>query len=207
MQMGYPKRILIKGWIDTLDFFGWNWRTLIVPLLYLVGSIVFGLWQGKDKLLDKWIETAAFGLVPVSGFAVLLFIYNVIAAPARLQANADNRIGTLEDELKVIREKQSYVDVLSDLLSEGIHTIWNAPVANQQELDTLAQVLHDWQAQVERELIDHFTHTDFIHFHRLGVVPLVGRDNTFNDRHEKILREYALKESRLREIIRDHNAC
>lgn len=161
--------------------------------------------------MDEVLKAVAFGLIPVGGFLVLLLVYNFFAAPARLQAEAEHQVEKLEDTLTRIRSKQDAVDHLSGLLSEGIHTIWNAPVANDVEVTALDDHWCDWHNRVVAYLTKHFNKADVDHFNRLGVLPVTTRENTYagqdgNDpRHRRILMHYALQEQRLREIIRDHN--
>ncbi len=208
MEQPYWQRVVIRAFGDTLSFFGWNRRTLALPALYIAGAAVHWGIAGWDAVVSEVLATLAYGLVPVGGFAVLLFVWNWIKAPGRIQRETEEQNVELADKLNKIKNKQDKVDALSNLLDEAIHKIWNRPVTNNNELNELDKYWHEWMERVEGFLRENFTHSDLIHFSRLGVVPLVGRSDTFEDgtgRHAKILREYALKEQRLREIIRDHN--
>ena len=139
---------------------------------------------------------------------LVVFLINFLRAPAIIQAQVEAQRDDLDASLKKINNKQEEVDKLSELLSEGINKIWNRPISDQAHLDELDTYWQDWQGRVGAALDTPFTKSDKDHFERLGVVPIVGRYDTFPDPqglHEKILREYALKEARLREIVRDHN--
>ena len=211
MSDGYVKRILRKAGNDTLGFFGWNRRTLVFPVIYAVGFLFFWAIAGWSALLVEILRVLSFGLIAPGVAAVILFVWNLLATPGRLQAATDNKVEELEGTLNRIRNKQDAVDALSTLLSEGIHTIWNAQITNDTALQDLQTHWQDWHDRVVAHLTAHFNSADVDHFNRLGVLPLTTRDNTYlgssgNDgTHRRILMHYALQEQRLREIIRDHN--
>ena len=111
------------------------------------------------------------------------------------------------DRLKAREMTQEKVDHLSEFLDEGIGTIWNHPVKNAADLNALIAAADDWEKRTAAHLAEHFTRADATDFNRLGVIPNVGRDDAFDDgtgRHAKIIREYALREQRLRSIIDRH---
>ena len=205
MSERYWKRRLKRALADTIGPLGWNLQTVVFAI---EGTAVFllALWalSGFETVrgeVDVVIATVAALVVVFVGN----FLLNYVAAPSRMQREADQEVGKLQASLDRIGNKQDAVDALSDLLSDGISEIWNRPITSDQYLDLLSIYWNQWTARVEDQLKENFTHADLIHFSRLGVVPLTGRDGTYDRRHEKILREYALKEQRLREIIRDHN--
>jgi len=98
-------------------------------------------------------------------------------------------------------QRRIAVDELALLQSEAIHEIWNRPVSSDAEVDSLERYDVGWQRRVAAILERDFSKAEVVHFTRLGVVPMAFRDGTFNARHAKILREYALREDRLRDII------
>lgn len=98
-------------------------------------------------------------------------------------------------------EKQNPVDTLAELRSEGIHKILNAPVENDDDWKNLQEYQKEWWARVESVLKDNFSTADELNFTRLGVIPLLSFPHTYNDGHAKMLREFAIQDDRLREII------
>ena len=100
---------------------------------------------------------------------------------------------------------RNIVDKLADLYSEGIHEIWNRPVTNDQEIADLGKFDRDWQRRVRNVLRRGFPHSELVLYSRLGVIPSITRTGTYDARHAKILREYAVREDRLRDIIRRHS--
>ena len=98
-------------------------------------------------------------------------------------------------------QRRIAVNELALLQSEAIHEIWNRPVSSDAEVDSLEQYDIGWQRRVAAILERDFSKAEVVHFTRLGVVPMTFRDGTFNAKHAKILREYALREDRLRDIV------
>lgn len=68
-------------WRETRGFFGWNWRTALVPTLFLVGLIVAFFTLEGEVVRDELLTSLAFGLAPVGGLAVLITLVNIIRAP------------------------------------------------------------------------------------------------------------------------------
>lgn len=211
MAQSYFKRRLQRAFTDTIGPLGWNWHTvpigIEIPVAFLV---VHWIRQGRDEAVNE-LEIFVSLIIAAAAVFVANFFWNYWAAPARMQSDADTKIESLEGQIDRIRNKQDAVDQLSALLSEGIHTIWNAPVTNNDELTALDAHWQDWCRRVVAYLTAHFNRADVDHFDRLGVLPITEKGNTYmgedgNDpRHRRILMLYALQEQRLREIIRDHN--
>ncbi len=130
-------------------------------------------------------------------------------APARMQADAEIEIENLKSKIGARDAKQKLIDELSDFLDRGISNIWAIIVKNDDELRQITEYWEQWNKDVDKYLEDNFTHSDHIHFSRLGVVPNAMPEHVYaiddkDIRHWKILREYAVKETRLRDIIRDN---
>lgn len=98
-------------------------------------------------------------------------------------------------------EKQNPVDVLAELRSEGIHRILNARVTNDSDWKKLEEYQKEWWNRVDTVLRDNFTNADRLNFTRLGVIPLLQFPHTYSEGHAKMLREFAIQDDRLREII------
>lgn len=101
--------------------------------------------------------------------------------------------------------KEEALDLLADLFSEGVQEIWNRPVRNHQELAELKKFDHNWQRRVRVVLREAFPRSEFVLFSRLGVIPVITRENTFDAEHAKILREYAIREERLKDVLRRYS--
>lgn len=76
--------ILRRAIGDTTHFFGWNLRSLSIPILFFTGTGVH-LWRfGLDAVIDQFQTTLSYGLIPTAAFAALLFMWNVWLAPSRM---------------------------------------------------------------------------------------------------------------------------
>ena len=97
------------------------------------------------------------------------------------------------------------VDELADLYSEGVHEIWNRSVVGDRDIADLETFDSDWQKKIRRVLRRGFPHAEMVLFSRLGVIPVISRHAIYDARHAKILREYAVREDRLRDILRRYS--
>lgn len=101
----------------------------------------------------------------------------------------------------LFKHKQQIVDELAEFRSEGIHSILNARVTNDNEWHELETHKNDWWHRVESHLRDNLSKADQLHFTRLGAVPLLTFPHTYNEGHAKMLREFVVQDERIREII------
>jgi len=204
----YFQRRLSRAFTDTIGPLGWNLKTLFAGVQTLVAFLLL-YWAigGTESVIAEMQVVAA----TLGAFAIVFignFIWNYAQAPKRMQKDADDKIEELESTIEKVSNKQSEVDVLSALLSEGINRVWNREINSEQEFEEFRSYWEDWRSLVIAQLEQHFTQSDVIHFSRLGVIPIVHRGNLYEpraDKHSHILMQYALQEQRLREIIRDHN--
>ena len=68
-----------RACLDTCNFFGWNKKSLSLIALWVVGAVVYYFWQGREAVMEEVFRSIAFGLIPVGAFAILLFIWNMLA--------------------------------------------------------------------------------------------------------------------------------
>jgi lambda repressor-like predicted transcriptional regulator len=99
---------------------------------------------------------------------------------------------------------QTAVDRLAELRSEAISKILNRPVTSERDVTELSADTKNWWESVEAVLASHFSKAEQLNFTRLGTVPDVIFPHSFNHQHAKILREFALQERRLLDIIARH---
>lgn len=99
---------------------------------------------------------------------------------------------------------QAAVDELAELRSEAVHEILNRPVASAADSKALADDAENWWNRVVAVLEANFSRAEQLNFTRLGVVPNVRFPHNFDERHAKILREFAVQERRLLDIIARH---
>lgn len=99
---------------------------------------------------------------------------------------------------------QTAVDQLAELRSEAIHDILNRLISTDAELRALSAFTKDWWQRVKDVLEQDFSKAEQLNFTRLGAVPHVIFPHSYNDVHAKILREFALQERRMLDIIARH---
>jgi hypothetical protein len=99
---------------------------------------------------------------------------------------------------------QSAVNALAELRAEAVTEILNRPISTDEEFAALAAYVNDWSKRVEEILQKNFSRAEELNFSRLGAVPNVMFSHAYNEAHAKILREYALQERRLLDIIARH---
>ena len=96
------------------------------------------------------------------------------------------------------------VDELAELRSEAIHDILNRNVTTDDEVAALAEFVSEWWQRVMNVLEQNFSKAEQLNFSRLGSVPNVKFPHAYNAQHAKILREFALQERRMLDIIARH---
>jgi hypothetical protein len=96
------------------------------------------------------------------------------------------------------------VDELAELRSEGVHEILNRSISTDAEMQALSDYNKQWWQRVAAVLQDNFSKAEQLNFTRLGTIPIAIFPHTFNEKHAKILREFALQERRLLDIIARH---
>ena len=97
------------------------------------------------------------------------------------------------------------IDKLADLYSEGIHEILNRPVLSEHDLDELVSYEREWQKEIRAILRESFPRSEFVLFTRLGAIPATQFDHNYSPEHAKILREYVVREERLRDMLRRYS--
>jgi hypothetical protein len=99
---------------------------------------------------------------------------------------------------------QETIDKLAELRSEAITKILNFSVSTDTDFEVLVSYAKNWWEQVKTALEANFSKAEQLNFTRLGTVPNVVFPHTYNLHHAKILREFALQERRLLDIIARH---
>lgn len=100
---------------ETLTFFGWNRRTLLLPVLFVVGVIVGLATLRGELVLDQILTTFVFGLVPVGALAVLITIVNLFRSPHLIHTDVTKQVDALvngHQQLLALFEPQ--LDILFD---------------------------------------------------------------------------------------------
>lgn len=98
----YYTDVFALAWAETIRFFGWNKRTLLFSLLWVVGAIA-GLFTLEGPLVrDQILTTLVFVFAPVGVLTILLTIVNIIRAPQLLHLK--QRLSSEEIEQGLLAE-------------------------------------------------------------------------------------------------------
>ena len=109
----FLKIVFLRAWSETKGFFGWNKKTLIVPLLFLVGLILDNKIRGGISAFDELVVAVLYGLIPIFLFALFLMLINILRAPSGIYYEQQRVIAKLENEL-FIRDTELDIDVVPD---------------------------------------------------------------------------------------------
>lgn len=127
----YYRRVLGRAWQDTKAFFGWKRKTLIFLPLYAAGLCLYWLWQGREAVKEEIVVFLAFGLAPMGAIAVLLFIWNAISAPMRIEKDVKCERKKEVDKLNI--ELQESKQRLQWLEEERIPRIIAKPYSGRRQ--------------------------------------------------------------------------
>ncbi len=94
--MGILKQYLQRALADTLSFLDWSPKQIVWPILVLVGFFFSSFWvETEQDSIEKALKFEILiyvvrTLVPVCGFAFLMFCWNLACAPFRIERDAHN---------------------------------------------------------------------------------------------------------------------
>jgi hypothetical protein len=84
--MGMVQRCFRRAWDDTWPFFG-SPKSLFIggPLAFAAGSLVHIYKNGWSAVMDEFSIWLSYGLSGLAGAAAVVFLYNLVIAPYRIQ--------------------------------------------------------------------------------------------------------------------------
>jgi len=98
--------IFRRAFRDTVRFFAENFfgnlRNLLIPLLFIAGTAIHLYRFGWTEAMEEINVFISYGLIPVGGFVVLLFVSNLILAPSRILYEAIGSGNPIKTEKKII---------------------------------------------------------------------------------------------------------
>ena len=180
---GYWLRVLHRAWTDTRRFFGWNKRTIVMPILFGVGSLFHLWWFGVSAMMDEIDLFISYSLAPVGAFTILLFLWNMIAAPPRMEYEASQKAETTERELRSsqsilqaqVKKKQG-----NETLAKNLQVIFDngSELLNQTPGnfgEWTGQVIA-WFQEAEAEMEGNLPASEIHMFRTISPVPKVKQD-------------------------------
>jgi hypothetical protein len=165
----YWTRVSVRAWTDTLRDCGFrDVRTSVVKIIWIIIGLGVALYLGGAK--DVLIEHAGkfgTGIATLLLFFIILFSWNLLTAPAKLQQEADNEIAALKTKLNNREARQSAMARLWALRAEGTEmrnqkvvganaaVEWMKRFENWHqrvlaEARTISPNLHAWLATLDR---------------------------------------------------------
>ena len=139
---GFHIRVRVRAWTDTLRDCGFrDVRTSVVKIIWIIIGLVVALYLGGAEVLIEHAGKLGTWIVVLLVFFILLFSWNLVTAPAKLQQEADNEIATLKTKLDDREARQSAMARLWALRAEGTE------MRNQKVVGANAAV--DWMTRFE----------------------------------------------------------
>ena len=138
----YWTRVRVRAWTDTLRDCGFrDVRTSVVKIIWIIIGLVVALYLGGAEVLIEHAGKLGTWIVVLLVFFILLFSWNLVTAPAKLQQEADNEIATLKTKLDDREARQSAMARLWASRAEGV------AMRNQKVVGASAAV--EWIKQFE----------------------------------------------------------
>ncbi len=100
----YWGRVLIRAAKDTKSFFGWKKRNLAYPLTLPIGFLIYWVLRGEDAVRDELWLIISFLVGPIA-FTLFLFLWNLVAAPPRMERDAAK---TAESAIEEVRQELGF---------------------------------------------------------------------------------------------------
>jgi hypothetical protein len=116
----YWTRVRVRAWTDTLRDCGFrDMRTSVVKIIWIIIGLVIALYLGGAEVLIEHAGKLGTGIAVFLVFFIILFLWNLVTAPAKLQQEADNEIAALKTKLNDREARQSAMARLWALRAEG----------------------------------------------------------------------------------------
>jgi len=148
----YLTRVRERAWMDTLRDCGFrDVRTAIVKIIWILIGLVVALYLGGVKeVLIEHAGKVGTGIAVFVLFFIVLFVWNLLTAPAKLQQEADNEIAALKTKLNNREARQSAMARLWALRAEGT-AMRNQKVVGTNAASEWMKQFEDWHQRVLAE--------------------------------------------------------
>jgi len=171
-------------------------------LIGAAGTVLAALAFQRD-----FVEALYVGLVALAAIFLLTLFFAAVLAPFRLWQRHNLALELKGRELEEQRARnerrptQDALDTLAELLSEGIHTILNAAVLNQRDVNRLVEVSEDWNRRLFAHLDAHFPRADALLIQRLGTIQPRQFPGLPDPRRLTILSHFSRREELIRLVL------
>jgi hypothetical protein len=117
----YWTRVRVRAWTDTLRDCGFrDKRTSVVKIIWIIIGLGVAWYLGGANVLIEHAGKFGTGIAVFLVFFIVLFSWNLVTAPAKLQQEADNEIAALKTKLNDREARQSAMARLWALRDEGV---------------------------------------------------------------------------------------
>lgn len=175
-----------------------SWRTMLIDAAAVRKDLKVNLDLQEAMMLNQG-ATVVWPSTRVSRKSLKEFAIQRNQYPRFLFPNPD----------EALRPNQAALDELAEMLQEGVQHILNKPAATPKDVAELAHYADDWNKRLFALMDERFTKSDAIHVKTLGVVPVRTFTHVNSDAdtggmelHTKILREFAVRQERISDLIK-----
>jgi hypothetical protein len=133
LVLRYYSRVFGRAVHNTVTLIGWQWKSLIFPIAYLLGFLWFVRSRGFLLAFQALLEDWYLFFVPAGLGVALIFIYNLLMAPVRLSKEQEEEINRLRGSPASlgVNSREVVGQALADL-----DDLFLRSVTTDQELET-----------------------------------------------------------------------
>src|SRR5262249_8813363 len=148
----YWTRVRSRAWTDTLRDCGFrDVRTSVVKIIWIIIGLVVALYFGVGaEVLAEYAGRFGAWIAVLVIFFILLFLWNFVTAPPKLQQEADDEIAALKTKLNDREARQSAMARLWELRGEGV-TMRNQKVVGASAAAEWMKQFENWHQRVLAE--------------------------------------------------------
>jgi len=159
LGLRYYSRVFGRAMQDTVTLIGWQKKSLVFPIAYLIGFLWFvrarGFLPAFQALLEDWYLL----FVPAGIGVGLVFLYHLMMAPVQIAEEQSQIIRDLQ------RQQPGTSEDRTDLIRQRIHTAVRQGNEILAALVALSSQFHLGPDLRLSALVDHWTqqiHADFL---------------------------------------------
>src|SRR5262249_28479751 len=147
----YWTRVRVRAWTDTLRDCGFrDKRTSVVKIIWIIIGLGVAWYLGGANVLIEHAGKFGTGIAVFLVFFIVLFSWNLVTAPGKLQQEADNAIAALKTKLNDREARQTAMARLWALRAEGV-AMRNQKVVGASEAVEWIKQFENWYQRVLAE--------------------------------------------------------
>ena len=99
--------IFKRAFLETKEFFGvnfgWNLKSILIPVLFCIGTAVHLYRFGWVAAMSEFNAFVSYALIPLGGYVFLMFLANLILAPSRILYEAISQNNSSQRSIESIK--------------------------------------------------------------------------------------------------------